>query len=125
MVAEMLDMAAVTTIVEFAYDNGTINVKRELEGGAKALVTTSIPVVLTCQLGLNTPRYPTLPNIMKAKKKELLAIDPDTGGIGASQETASCYFPEKKGSALVLEGDAPELADKLIQLLKDKTSVLA
>ena len=125
MVAELLGIPAVTTIVDFAYDNGTIQVKRELEGGSKALVTATTPVVLTCQLGLNTPRYPTLPNIMKAKKKELLAMAPDTGGIGRMQETAACYFPEKKGGGMVLEGDVPELADKLIQILKEKTSILA
>jgi electron transfer flavoprotein beta subunit len=125
MVAELLDIPAVTTIVGFSYDNGTIQVKRELEGGSKALVTATIPVVLTCQLGLNTPRYPTLPNIMKAKKKELLVLAPDAGGAGPRQETAACYFPEKKGGGLVLEGDVPELADKLIQLLKEKTGVLA
>jgi electron transfer flavoprotein beta subunit len=125
MVAELLGMPAVTTIVDFAYDNGTIQVKRELEGGSKALVTTTTPVVLTCQLGLNTPRYPTLPNIMKAKKKELLVMAPDTGGVGCMQETAACYFPEKKGGGMVLEGDVAELADKLIQILKEKTSILA
>jgi len=125
MVAELLGIPAVTTIVGFNYDNGTIQVKRELEGGSKALVTATTPVVLTCQLGLNTPRYPTLPNIMKAKKKELLTLAPDAGGAGPRQETAACYFPEKKGSGLVLEGDVPELADKLIQLLKEKTGVLA
>ncbi len=125
MVAELLGMDAVTTIVEFSYDNGIIMVKRELEGGSKALVTTSTPVVLTCQLGLNTPRYPTLPNIMKAKKKELLTMAPDVGGIATSLETAACSFPAKKGGGLILEGDAPELADKLIQLLKEKTGVLA
>jgi electron transfer flavoprotein beta subunit len=125
MVAELLNIPAVTTIVGFAYDNGTIQVKRELEGGSKALVTTTTPVVLTCQLGLNTPRYPTLPNIMKAKKKELLTLAPDTGDIGPRQETAACFFPEKKGGGLVLEGDVTELADKLIQLLKEKTTALA
>lgn len=125
MVAEMLGIAAVTTIVGFAFDSGTVHVKRELEGGGKALVTAPTPVVLTCQLGLNTPRYPTLPNIMKAKKKELLTLAPDAGGIGPRQETAACYFPEKKGGGLVLEGDIPEMADKLIQLLKEKTGVLA
>jgi electron transfer flavoprotein beta subunit len=125
MIAELLAISAVTTIVDFAYDNGKIQVKRELEGGSKALVSASTPVVLTCQLGLNTPRYPTLPNIMKAKKKELLVLAPDPGGVGARQETAACYFPEKKKGGLVLEGDVPELADKLIQLLKEKTSVLA
>jgi len=125
MVAELLGIPAVTTIVGFTYDNGTIQIKRELEGGSKALVTATTPVVLTCQLGLNTPRYPTLPNIMKAKKKELLTMAPDTGGIVPRQETASFYFPEKKGGGIVLEGDVPELADKLIQLLKDKTGILA
>ena len=125
IVAELLGMDAVTTIVDFAYDNGMVSVKRELEGGTKSLVTAATPLVLTCQVGLNTPRYPTLPNIMKAKKKELLTIAPDMGGVTAGQETAACFFPEKKGGGLVLEGDAPELADKLIQLLKEKTGVLA
>lgn len=124
MIAELLNMNAVTTIVEFAFNAGTVNVKRELEGGSKALVTVTTPVVLTCQLGLNTPRYPTLPNIMKAKKKELLTITaaPDEGG---RQKTTAFYFPERKGSGLVLEGEPAELADKLIQLLKEKTGVLA
>ena len=127
MVAELLGIPAVTTIVDFAYDEntGVIQVKRELEGGSKALVTATTPVVLTCQLGLNTPRYPTLPNIMRAKKKELRTMLPPTIAVDARQETAACYFPAKKGGGLVLEGEIPELADKLIQLLKEKTSVLA
>ena len=125
MVAELLAIAAVTTIVSFAYDNGAISVKRELEGGGKALVSTTMPVVLTCQLGLNTPRYPTLPNIMKAKKKELLTIAPDLGSSALSQETAAFYFPEKKGGGLVLEGELPDMAEKLIHLLKEKTGVLS
>ena len=125
IVAELLGMDAVTTIVDFAYDNGVVSVKRELEGGTKSLVTAATPLELTCQLGLNTPRYPTLPNIMKAKKKERLTIAPDLGGVTPGQETAACFFPEKKSGGLVLEGDAPDLADKLIQLLKEKTGVLA
>lgn len=124
MIAELLNMNAVTTIVEFAFNAGTVNVKRELEGGSKALVTVTTPVVLTCQLGLNTPRYPTLPNIMKAKKKELLTITANSDE-GGRQKTTSFYFPERKGSGLVLEGEPAELADKLIQVLRDKTGVLA
>jgi len=126
MIAELLAIPAVTTIVDFTFDNGAIHVKRELEGGGRALVKATTPVVLTCQLGLNTPRYPTLPNIMKAKKKELLTLAvPDMGGIGACQETAAFYFPERKGSGLVLEGELPDMAEKLIHLLKEKTGVLA
>jgi electron transfer flavoprotein beta subunit len=125
MVAEMLGIPSITTIVGFALENGAIMVKRELEGGSKALVSATLPLVLTCQLGLNTPRYPTLPNIMKAKKKEMLTIAPETGGVDSRQETAAFYFPEKKGGGLVLEGDVSELADKLIHLLKEKTGILA
>ena len=125
MVAELLDLPAVTTIVGFTFDNGAVQVKRELEGGGKGLVSATTPVVLTCQLGLNTPRYPTLPNIMKAKKKELLTLAPDPGALGAFQETIALFFPERKGGGLVLEGELPALADKLIHLLKEKTGVLA
>ena len=126
LVAEILEMPSITTIVSFAFENGTITVKRELEGGVKAVVKVSVPALVTCQLGLNTPRYPTLPNIMKAKKKELLSLPvADLLSVSAHQETTSVYFPEKKGGGLVLEGDAADLADQLITLLKEKTAVLA
>jgi electron transfer flavoprotein beta subunit len=126
LVAEMLGLPSVTTIVGFSFENDTISVKRELEGGVKAKVTAPIPALVTCQLGLNTPRYPTLPNIMKAKKKELLSIPvADLLKAQGLQETTSLYFPEKKGGGLVLEGDIADLADKLIKILKEKTAVLA
>ena len=126
LVAEMLGLPSVSTVVHFAYAGGIVQVKRELEGGIKACVTVQAPVVITCQLGMNTPRYPTLPNIMKAKKKELLTIPvADLLKVDARQETAKMFFPEKKGGGLVLEGDVAELADKLIKILKEKTAVLA
>ena len=126
LVAEMLGIASITTIVDFAFDNTTITAKRELEGGVKASVSCAAPALLTCQLGLNTPRYPTLPNIMKAKKKELLSVPvADLCKVSALSETASLYLPEKKGGGLILEGDVGDLADKLIKILKEKTAVLA
>ena len=72
LVAEMLNLPSVSTVVDFSYQDGGVTAKRELEGGIKAIVKLKTPALFTCQLGLNTPRYPTLPNIMKAKKKELL-----------------------------------------------------
>jgi electron transfer flavoprotein beta subunit len=125
LVAEMLGMPGITTVVHFAYNDGIVEVKRELEGGIKACMKVASPAVITCQLGLNTPRYPTLPNIMKAKKKELLSIPvDDLLKIESRQETAKMYFPEKKGGGLVLEGDAADLADQLVKILKEKTGVL-
>ena len=126
LVAEFLGLPSVSTIVDFAYEDGKINVKRELEGGVKACVSLPAPALLTCQLGLNTPRYPTLPNIMKAKKKELLStpVD-DLLKVEARQETARVYFPEKKGGGLVLEGEVDQLVEELISILKEKTTVFA
>jgi len=126
LLGEMLGMPSVSTVVDFSINDGRIEVKRELEGGIKARVALSTPALLTCQLGLNTPRYPTLPNIMKAKKKELLTVPVgDLLKVEARQDTARVFFPEKKGGGIVLEGDPAELAGKLIQILKEKTGVLA
>ncbi len=126
MVAETLGIPGISTVVDFSYSDGTINVKRELEGGIKTMVKLSTPALITCQLGLNTPRYPTLPNIMKAKKKEMLTISSgELLKVAGIQETAKIFFPEKKGGGLILEGEPGDIADKLIQILKEKTAVLA
>ncbi len=126
LIAEILGMPSVTTVVDFSYADGTVTAKRELEGGIKAVVTLTTPALFTSQLGLNTPRYPTLPNIMKAKKKELLSIPvADLLDAEPRQQTASLYFPEKKGGGLVLEGDVGDLAEQLVKILKEKTAVLS
>ncbi|MDD2582952.1 MAG: electron transfer flavoprotein subunit beta/FixA family protein [Desulfuromonadaceae bacterium] len=124
-VAELLGFACTTTIVGFEYDNGTITAKRELEGGIKGIVRMKSPALVTCQLGLNIPRYPTLPNIMKAKKKEIIAIPvADLLREESLAATTSFHPPAKKGGGIVLEGDMADLVDKVIAILKDKTAVL-
>lgn len=125
MVAEQLGIACTTTLVGFSYDNGTITAKRELEGGLKGVVKVRTPALVTCQLGLNIPRYPTLPNIMKAKKKEVVSI-PVTDLLREKEltATASAYPPAKKGGGIVLEGDLGAMADRLIGILKEKTAVV-
>ena len=126
LVAELLGVPSISTIVDFVFDDGKISAKRELEGGIKSLVSCHAPALVTCQLGLNTPRYPTLPNIMKAKRKELLSVPvADLLKVEIKQETAKLYLPEKKGSGQILAGNVGDLVDQLIQILKDKTNVLA
>ena len=125
LVAEMLGIPSVSTMVAFEFDGGTITAKRELEGGLRAVVKVRTPALATCQLGLNTPRYPTLPNIMKAKKKELISLEiADLLRTEEVLHTEKMYFPEKKGAGLVLEGEPGELADKLIGILREKAGVL-
>ena len=126
LIAEMLSIPCVTTIVDFKVDGDITTVKRELEGGTRGVVAVTGPALFTCQLGLNTPRYPTLPNIMKAKKKELISIPAaDLQKLEKKQETISVSFPEKKGGGTVLEGEPAEIAEQLIAIIKAKTSILA
>lgn len=125
LVAEMLGIPSLSTIVDFQINGGEVTVKRELEGGTKSILSSSLPALFTCQLGLNTPRYPTLPNIMKAKKKELLSFPVgDFLKVSSNQETQDLFFPEKKSGGLLLEGDPGDLADQLIEILKNKTTAL-
>lgn len=124
LLAELLGVPAVTTVVDFAFADGAVTAKRELEGGVKSIVRMKPPALVTCQLGLNTPRYPTMPNIMKARKKEFITVDAaDLATVEARLTTERMYFPEKKGG-LVLEGDAGKLADRLLDILREKTMVL-
>ena len=126
MAAELLGLPALTTVVGFALDHGTVTVRRELEGGIKAKIECSLPALVTCQLGLNPPRYPTLPNIMKAKKKELLSVAAgELDATGNLLRTVKMAFPEKRGGGVFLEGEVGDVADRLIRILKEKTSVLA
>jgi electron transfer flavoprotein beta subunit len=125
MLAELLGYACVTTIVSFELDGGLATVRREMEGGLRGIVRFNLPAVVTCQLGLNTPRYPTLPNIMKARQKELLAFPAaDFLSVERLAVTEKMYPPEKKGRGLTLEGDVNELADKLAAILKEKVPAL-
>lgn len=125
LISELLGYSCATTLVGFAYADGVITAKRELEGGLKGVAKLKTPSVVTCQLGLNIPRYPTLPNIMKAKKKEITQIPvADLLKNEPLTTTASFHPPAKKGSGTVLEGDVGQLVDKVIAILKDKTAVL-
>ena len=125
MVAELMRYACATTLVGFGYDNGVITARRELEGGARAVVKLRLPAVVTCQLGLNVPRYPTLPNIMKAKRKEILPVLvtdlPAECGLAV---TSRVYPPKKRGGGIVLEGEVGDQAEQLMEILRTRTAVL-
>jgi len=125
ILSRMLAMGCVTTVVGFEMENDVITVKRELDGGLKAGFKTRAPMVITCQLGLNKPRYPTLPNIIKAKKKELTTIEADSMAVMERMvETNALFHPEKRGAGLVLDGEINDQADELISILRDKTGVI-
>jgi electron transfer flavoprotein beta subunit len=123
--AELLALSCVTTLVGFSFDNGAITVKRELEGGTRGVVRLRTPALLTCQLGLNVPRYPTLPNILKARKKEIRTIQAaDLPTFAPMAATTGFFPPARNWSGIVLEGELNCLVDKLAEILQEKTAVL-
>ncbi|MCK4503475.1 MAG: electron transfer flavoprotein subunit beta/FixA family protein [Desulfuromonadales bacterium] len=125
LVAEILGITSATTLVDFSFADGVVSAKRELEGGIKGVVKLQTPALVTCQLGLNVPRYPTLPNIMKAKRKEIEAIPvDDLLSEQPTAPTASFYPPERKGGGVVLEGEVSDMVAELLAILKEKTSVV-
>lgn len=75
-VADLLGINYVTTITDLKIDGTTVTITRDIEGDAEEL-ETSLPLLVTAQQGLNEPRYPSLPGIMKAKKKPLEELELD------------------------------------------------
>lgn len=121
LAAELLGIPCVTTLVGFSFDDGVITAKRELEGGIRGVVRLRPPALFTCQSGLNSPRYPTLPNILKSRKKEIRTIPvEDLPASAPLSVTTGFYPPARKGSGIVLEGELNCLVDRLMEILRGK-----
>ncbi|MBC7784613.1 MAG: electron transfer flavoprotein subunit beta/FixA family protein [Burkholderiales bacterium] len=113
MLAALLDwpQAAFISKLEPAGDHAEVT--REIDGGLEKL-TIKLPAVVTTDLRLNEPRYVTLPNIMKAKKKPLEVIKPDALGVDVAPrlKTVKMQEPPKRGAGVKV-ADVAELIDKL------------
>ena len=99
--------------LEVAADRATAIVTREIDGGLQSL-SISLPLVATADLRLNEPRYATLPNIMKAKKKPLETVKAEDAGVDLTPRISVLSIaepPTRKGGSLVKSVD--ELAEKL------------
>ena len=113
MLSALLDWPQATFASKVAITDGIAEVTREVDGGLETLSIT-LPAVVTTDLRLNEPRYAKLPNIMKAKKKQLDIIPvADTGvDVVPRLETLKVVEPEQR-SAGVIVGSVAELMDKL------------
>ena len=123
MLAELMSLPIATAVVErrLSEDLRTVTVQRELEGGLRGILEMSLPAVLTIQSGINTPRYPTLSNMLRAKKQPLEIIDlKNQPTNGSRQELIRLRSPEKTRQGLLLEGTQREKARQLIEILQAK-----
>lgn len=125
--AAAFDMPVASDAVGFSMSDGNVTVEREIGGGTREVAEMSVPCVIAATKGLNEPRYANLPGIMKAKKKEVREIDIATLGIdtdAAGTELVELQPFAEKGDAKILEGSPGEMAEQLVQLLKDEAKVL-
>jgi electron transfer flavoprotein beta subunit len=113
MLAALLGWPQATFISKVAVNGDSAEVTREIDGGLEKL-TIKLPAVVTTDLRLNEPRYVTLPNIMKAKKKPLEVVKPDALGVDVSPRLATLKVqePPKRGAGVKV-ADVKELVAKL------------
>ena len=113
MLAALLGWPQAAFASKIAINGDHADVTREIDGGLEQL-TVKLPAVMTADLRLNEPRYVTLPNIMKAKKKPLEVVKPDALGVDVAPRltTLKVEEPPKRGAGVKL-ADVAELVNKL------------
>lgn len=113
MLAALLDLPQATFASKVTFADGKVSVTREVDGGLETLALT-LPAVVTTDLRLNEPRYVTLPNIMKAKKKQLDTVKPEDLGVDVAPriKTVTVVEPPKRGAGVIVP-DVKTLVEKL------------
>ena len=125
--AKSLGMPVVNEVSTLTIDEGKVIAQREAEGGEIQVIEMSFPCVIGATKGLNEPRYPKFPDIMKAKKKEIKEIALLELGIEASQGKVMIEklesVPERSG-AKMLAGSVDDQVTELVRILKEDEKVL-
>ena len=121
MLAALLDYGQATFASEISIDGDSASVTREIDGGLQT-IKVSLPAIVTTDLRLNEPRYASLPNIMKAKKKELDVQPIDAMGIDTAprMELLSVELPAARQ-----EGIKVESVEELVGKLKNEAKVIS
>lgn len=128
VVAEMLDLPQVSVVVKLELQEGKFRAEREVEG-AKEIVEGSLPVVVTAQKGLNTPRYASLKGIMAAKKKTIEIRSLDSLGVKPGElksllSVEEVMMPPTRPPGQVLTGEPAETVARLVKLLHEEAKVI-
>jgi electron transfer flavoprotein beta subunit len=131
ILAEMLDIPQVNVATKFeaADDGGSAVLNRRIEGGDE-LIEAKLPVIISCEKGLNEPRYASLPGIMKAKKKEIrkktladLGFDEVPGG-GRSRILKWLPLPKSGECKMVEAEEVGDAVKELVRLLREEAKII-
>ncbi len=131
MLGELLDIPCVSVITKLDIADGKLTAHREIEG-AEEIVTAPLPAIVTCQKGLNEPRYPKLQGIMAAKKKPIalkkladLGVDASTvGKAGAQAQVVKLELPAPRAAGKILTGDPADAVPQLVKLLHEEAKAI-
>lgn len=126
--ADALKILSVSCILKLEVEDNKATVTREIDGGTE-VIEVSLPAVLTAQKGLNVPRYPTMPGIMKAKKKEIKVLSLSDLGLNASDlqrkmSITKFSLPSPRKGGKQISGEAADAARELARLLREEAKVI-
>ncbi len=133
ILGEMLGIPTVTNVQKFEMaGDKKVRVHRQVEGGLD-VIELQLPAIFTATKGLNEPRYPSLPGIMKAKKKPLKTLslsdlglsEDQVGSKGALIKVVKYSLPPMRQAGKIVDGETPEeKAAKLVKLLREEAKVI-
>ncbi len=125
--AGYLGIPVVNEVSFLSIDNGRVTVERETGGGDKQVIEMGLPCVVGATKGLNEPRYPKFPDIMKARKKEIKEMELSDFGIDAGDTRVMIEklesVPERAGAKMI-KGTVDAQTTELIRILKEDEKVL-
>ena len=125
--AKAFSMPVITDVVGLSLNGGAATVEREIGGGSREVVDVPLPCVIGATRGLNEPRYPKLPDILKAKKKEVKQMDIAELGLDLTSpqtEIINLEAVAERGQARMMEGSTREMVEELVRILKEEEKVL-
>ncbi|MEZ4606493.1 MAG: electron transfer flavoprotein subunit beta/FixA family protein [Deinococcales bacterium] len=121
--AEALGWAFSDWTTEMGVEGSSLTLTHDTDDGSETL-SFNLPAVISTQQGLNEPRYPTLPNIMKAKRKPVDKVNLSELASAGKTQVLKQEIQSKERRHTILTGDAQEAASKLVQLLRQEAKVI-
>ena len=125
--AAAMGLPVVNEINKMELGDGKATVGHEIGGGAREVLEVSLPCVLGTTKGLNEPRYPKFPDIMKAKKKEIKTVAIADLGVsvdGAMSELVKLEKVPERTGAKMLDGDVRQAVEALVKILREEEKVI-
>ncbi len=124
---EKLGASIATSVIAFEYGDGAVNVCCEIDEGAQEKIELELPAIVAVSRGINTPRYPPLPSIMKARKKEIRKLTPADVGVAEvanSEEIVGWALPAEKAAGRAVGGEPVDAVRELVSFLTNDAKVL-